>query len=46
MFFFGPRGGEDHPPLQEELGKRGLKSLIPEEAYTVKGYEWDYGGEK
>ena len=32
--------------FEEELGKRGLKSLIPEEAYTTKGYEWDYGDEK
>ena len=32
--------------FEEEMGKRGMKSLIPEEAYQVKGYEWDYGDEK
>jgi gentisate 1,2-dioxygenase len=28
--------------FENELGKRGLKSLMPEEAYTVRGYEWKY----
>ncbi len=26
--------------FEEELGKRGLKSLMPDEAYTNRGYEW------
>jgi gentisate 1,2-dioxygenase len=31
--------------FEEELGKRGLTSLMPPEAYKVRGYEWDYGKE-
>lgn len=26
--------------FEEELGKRGLKSLMPDEAYTNRNYEW------
>jgi len=29
--------------FESELGKRGLKSIMPDEAYTVRGFEWDYG---
>ena len=28
------------------LAKKGLKSLMPEQAYTDKDYEWDYGDEE
>ena len=30
----------------EELSKRGLKSLMPEEAYTNLDYKWGYGAEE
>jgi gentisate 1,2-dioxygenase len=30
--------------FEEEMDKRGLKSVMPEEAYTNPDYEWDYGG--
>jgi gentisate 1,2-dioxygenase len=30
--------------FESELDKRGLKSLMPEEAYKNPDYEWDYGG--
>ncbi len=30
----------------EELSKRGLKSLMPEEAYTNPDYKWGYGAEE
>jgi oxalate decarboxylase/phosphoglucose isomerase-like protein (cupin superfamily) len=29
--------------FEEELAKRGMKSDIPEQAYTDPNYEWDYG---
>ena len=29
--------------FEEELAKRGLKSDIPEDAYRIRDYEWDYG---
>jgi hypothetical protein len=29
--------------FEAELAKRGLKSDIPEEAYTDRDYKWDYG---
>ena len=28
--------------FQEELAKRGLTSLMPEDAYTNRDYQWDY----
>jgi hypothetical protein len=31
------RGG-----IQDELAKRGLTSLMPEEAYRNRDYEWAY----
>ena len=31
--------------FESELAKRGLKSDIPEEAYTQRDYEWDYSSE-
>jgi len=30
--------------FEGEMDKRGMKSLMPEEAYTNPDYEWDYGG--
>ena len=30
--------------FEKELAKRGLKSLMPEEAYKIRGFEWKYGG--
>jgi oxalate decarboxylase/phosphoglucose isomerase-like protein (cupin superfamily) len=30
--------------FEAEMEKRGMKSLMPEEAYTNPNYEWDYGG--
>lgn len=32
--------------FEDELGKRGLKSQLPEEAYQDPNYEWDYGEER
>ncbi len=32
--------------FEEELGKRGLTSAMPEEAYKVKGFEWKYAESK
>jgi hypothetical protein len=32
--------------FEEELKKRSLTSLMPPEAYRVRGYEWDYTKEK
>jgi hypothetical protein len=32
--------------FESELGKRGLKSIMPEEAYTDPDYEWDYGSQE
>ena len=29
--------------FEEELGKRGLTSDIPQEAYADRSYKWDYG---
>ena len=29
--------------FDEELGKRGMKSLMPQECYQDPNYEWDYG---
>ena len=29
--------------FEEELAKRGLTSDIPEDAYRIRDYEWDYG---
>jgi len=26
--------------------KRGLKSIMPEQAYTDPNYEWDYGSQE
>jgi len=31
--------------FEEELGKRGLKSQMPEQAYKDPNYEWDYGND-
>lgn len=31
--------------FDEELAKRGLKSIMPEEAYKDPSYEWDYGNQ-
>jgi len=31
--------------FEEELAKRGLSSVMPEEAYRDRGYEWEYGGD-
>jgi hypothetical protein len=31
-----------HAKFQEELAKRGLTSLMPEEAYRNRDYEWNY----
>jgi hypothetical protein len=37
---------DEHPSVrakfQEELAKRGLTSLMPEEAYRNRDYEWAY----
>ena len=30
----------------EEMSKRGLKSLMPEEAYTNLDYKWGYSAEE
>ena len=32
--------------FQEELGKRKLSSLMPEESYRDKDFEWNYAGEE
>ena len=32
--------------FEEELAKRGLTSLMPEEAYQDPNFEWDYGVER
>jgi hypothetical protein len=32
--------------FEEELGKRGLQSLMPEEAYHDPNYKWDYDEEE
>jgi mannose-6-phosphate isomerase-like protein (cupin superfamily) len=32
--------------FESELAKRGLTSIMPEEAYRVRGFEWDYGDGK
>ena len=31
---------------EEELGKRGLESLMPEEAYQDPGFKWGYGADE
>jgi hypothetical protein len=31
--------------FEAELAKRGLKSIMPEQAYRDPTYEWDYEGE-
>jgi len=30
--------------FEAEMDKRGMKSLMPEQAYSDPNYEWDYGG--
>ncbi|MEA2639120.1 MAG: hypothetical protein QOF51_514 [Chloroflexota bacterium] len=32
--------------FEEELAKRGLTSLMPEEAYRDRNYEWEYGDDE
>ena len=32
--------------FEDELAKRGLKSIMPEEAYQDRNFEWDYGMER
>ena len=32
--------------FEEELGKRGLESLMPEEAYTNADFKWGYGADE
>jgi hypothetical protein len=29
--------------FENELAKRGLKTLMPDEAYQDRDFEWDYG---
>jgi len=31
--------------FEEELGKRGLKSALPDIAYKDPNFEWDYGAD-
>ena len=31
--------------FEREIGKLGLKNLMPQEAYEDPNYEWDYGND-
>jgi hypothetical protein len=31
--------------FEDELGKHGLTSIMPEEAYRSHDFEWEYGGD-
>jgi hypothetical protein len=32
--------------FESELAKKGVKSLMPEEAYHVRNYAWSYKGDE
>jgi hypothetical protein len=47
----GPNSNIEYPDedpwirqkFEDELGKRGLESLMPDECYTDPNYKWEYG---